>query len=197
MAKVDVLASSKNQRWVTPFAVFDQLHAEFNFAWDCAAEAESAQTVRVGKGQHTYFGPDHPNLDYRDALAVSWVDALKAEGLFVAGLPGLDATSVFVNPPYGRGLGRWFEKFYDESRQLTVVALVYARTETTWFHKYVWSASEVRLLKGRLTFLDPDTLVPAPAGATAGHMVVVWRPEWYGKVGRRPVFSLWDFKEGT
>lgn len=175
MAKVDVLASSQNQRWVTPYYLFDEVNKEFDFQWDCAAEWKSAQTVRVGTGLNTYFGPDHENEAYRDALAADWTQVLRAERRF-----GLKA-AVWCNPPYGRGLEAWCEKFYKESERLTVVALVYARTETAWFHKYVWKADEIRFLKGRLTFLDPDTLEKAPAGATAGHMLVVWRPERFGR----------------
>lgn len=176
MAKVDVLASSVNQRWVTPYTFFDKVHAEFGFCWDCAAEAKSSQVGRFNM-PFQYFGPDHPIESFRDALAVNWAETLQAEGL---------TGPVWCNPPYGRTLGAWMKKFHQESERITVVALVYARTETKWFHQYVWDAAEIRFLEGRLTFMHPDTLDAAPAGATAGHMLVIWTPETFGH--RNPTF---------
>lgn len=177
MSKVDVLASSKNQRWITPHDVFNKLHQEFNFHLDAAAERVSAKIPN-------YLGPDHEDEARRDALKVSW----STLGVGKAG-------SIWVNPPYGHGLDAWLKKFYEESRHNTVVVLIYSRTETKWFHQYVWKAAEIRFLPKRLVFLDPDTLEPAPAGATAGHMVVVWRPETHGFLGHQPNVRLWDWRK--
>src|SRR5262245_35789545 len=38
---------------------------------------------------------------------------------------------VFLNPPYGRGIGRWLEKA--QEAELAVVLLP-ARTDTRWYH---------------------------------------------------------------
>lgn len=60
---------------------------------------------------------------------------------------------VFMNPPYGRTIGRWVEKAYRESlRGAVVVCLIPARTDTAYWHDYVMRASEVRFIRGRLHF---------------------------------------------
>ncbi|HBZ39914.1 MAG TPA: adenine methyltransferase, partial [Balneola sp.] len=40
--------------------------------------------------------------------------------------------TVFVNPPYGRGIGEWLKKGYEEAQDpdTTVVMLIPARTDT-------------------------------------------------------------------
>ncbi|MGW5383907.1 DNA N-6-adenine-methyltransferase [Nocardia sp. NPDC003963] len=61
---------------------------------------------------------------------------------------------VFCNPPYGRHIGRWLSKLVEHG---TGTALTFARTDTTWFHSYVWeAATAVLFLRGRLHFYRPD-----------------------------------------
>ena len=43
---------------------------------------------------------------------------------------------VFCNPPYGREIVKWVQKAHD-SKCLTVMLLP-ARTDTEWFHKYIY-----------------------------------------------------------
>jgi site-specific DNA-methyltransferase (adenine-specific) len=60
---------------------------------------------------------------------------------------------VFMNPPYGREIGRWVKKAYDESRRgAVVVCLIPARTDTAYWHDYVMRADEIRFIRGRLHF---------------------------------------------
>ena len=65
----------------------------------------------------------------------------------------------WMNPPYGRGIGRWMSKANNESgnvsddRQATaVVSLIPARTNTNAWHGYVPWASQVVFIKGRLAY---------------------------------------------
>jgi phage N-6-adenine-methyltransferase len=61
---------------------------------------------------------------------------------------------VWCHPPYGRGIGRWVEKGFRESRMGSlVVMLLPARTDTQWFHDYCLHG-EIRFLRGRLCFDD-------------------------------------------
>ena len=79
--------------------------------------------------------------------------------------------SVFMNPPYGRAIGKWVEKAFNEAQAgATVVCLLPARTCTRWWHDYVMKADEVRLVKGRLQFGDSGDNAPFP------NAVVVFRP---------------------
>ena len=51
---------------------------------------------------------------------------------------------VWCNPPYGRDIGDWVRKAFQESlRGSTVVLLIPARTDTAYWHTYVMRAAEV------------------------------------------------------
>ena len=78
---------------------------------------------------------------------------------------------VWMNPPYGYGIGKWIRKAYEESRRgAVVVGLIPAKTETSWWHEYVMKAEEIRLIRGRLRFSGSQISAPFPSA------VVVWRP---------------------
>lgn len=57
--------------------------------------------------------------------------------------------NVWLNPPYGRFTGIWLDKFIEHGRG---IALVFARTETIWFHKYALQADSLLFTKGRFKF---------------------------------------------
>ena len=80
---------------------------------------------------------------------------------------------MYVNPPYGRDVGRWVAKARTTAASgVTVVMLLPARTDTRWFHADVYGVAEIRFLKGRLRFrLRGLSLHPAPFPS----MVVVFR----------------------
>lgn len=72
---------------------------------------------------------------------------------------------MFCNPPYGRALGAWVRKAYEEAQAgTTVVLLIPARTDTAYFHDYIYGKAEIRFLRGRLHFEDEDgnRFPPAP-----------------------------------
>jgi hypothetical protein len=72
---------------------------------------------------------------------------------------------VFVNPPYGREIGKWVEKAYhsieDGSAQI-VVMLLPARTDTRWWHDWVMKG-EIRFIRGRLKFGGCKNSAPFPS----------------------------------
>ena len=58
-----------------------------------------------------------------------------------------------MNPPYGREIGKWVAKAYEEAAKgSTVVCLLPARTDTAWWHDYCMKG-EIRFLRGRVHFL--------------------------------------------
>ena len=73
-----------------------------------------------------------------------------------------------MNPPYGREIGKWIEKAVTCGAEL-VVGLLPARTDTRWFHEYVYSKAEIRFIKGRLKFGAATNAAPFPS------MIVIWR----------------------
>ena len=147
--------SSKTGEWATPQDFFDKLSWRFGpFDLDPCASCANAKTAN-------FF------TETEDGLSKDW-------GGFVA----------FVNPPYGRGIDKWIQKAYKESRKenTTVVMLIPARTDTRYWHDYVMKADEVHFVKGRLKFGDSENSAPFPSA------VVVfdgsYRQQIFGAINR-------------
>lgn len=131
--------SSAKQDWETPSDLFAKLHAEFYFTLDACATKANAKVPH-------YYSPD------TDALIQTWSGV------------------VWMNPPYGRGIGQWVRKAYDSAQMgATVVCLLPARTDTSWWHDYVMMG-EVRFLRGRIRFVNAPYAAPFPSA------IVVFRP---------------------
>lgn len=73
----------------------------------------------------------------------------------------------WCNPPYGREIGKWVAKAAES--KATTVMLIPSRTDTKWFHDYIYNKAEVRFLKGRLKFGGAQNSAPFPS------MIVVFR----------------------
>lgn len=139
------LFSSATTEWSTPQDFFDRLNREFNFGLDAAADKDNAKCPY-------YF------TQQIDGLRQDWV----CDG------------SVWCNPPYGRGASMsWVKKGHDEAIKhgQTVVMLVPSRTDTRWFHDFVYQriGVEVRFVRGRLKFGGSKNSAPFPS------MVIVFR----------------------
>lgn len=78
---------------------------------------------------------------------------------------------VYCNPPYGRELPKWVKKCHDEAmlNNATVVMLIPSRTDTAWFHNYIYGKAEIRFIKGRLRFGNSKNSAPFPS------MIVIFR----------------------
>lgn len=136
-----VLYSSKTDMWATPQDFFDALDAEFHFTLDVCAVKENAKCA-------DYYTPE------QDGLTQSWTGR------------------VWCNPPYGRNVGQWVKKAHDTaSGGGFVVMLLPARTDTRWFHDYIYGKTEVRFVKGRLKFGGCQNAAPFPS------MVVIFGGE--------------------
>lgn len=77
---------------------------------------------------------------------------------------------VFCNPPYSQ-IGEWVEKaFYESHKDNTIaVLLIPARTDTKYFHNFIYHRSEIRMVKGRLHFSNSKGAAPFPS------MIVIFR----------------------
>ena len=60
----------------------------------------------------------------------------------------------------------------DDETGATVVLLIPARTDTTYFHDYIYGKAEIRFIRGRLRFTDEEGNAYAPAPFPS--MVVVY-----------------------
>jgi phage N-6-adenine-methyltransferase len=103
--------------------------------------------------------------------------------------------TVFVNPPYGRQLPAWVAKAHEEVKQgnaRLVVALIPARTDTTYWHRHVAGKADVYFLKGRLRFGTNGQSAPFPSAlavwgadaATLAKLDVAFPESW--RMGRNP-----------
>lgn len=128
--------SSATDQWATPQAFFDELNAEFRFTLDPCALPSNAKCAK-------YYTPTD------NGLLQDW-----------------GGESVFCNPPYGRAIYDWVRKCSEEASKpnTTVVALIPARTDTRYFHEFIYhKAREIRFVKGRLKFGDAKSAAPFPS----------------------------------
>lgn len=146
--KGDVLFSSKTDEWYTPKDFYEDLDLEFDFDLDPCSTHENAKC----------------KLHYtkeENGLIKDWT-----------------GHNVFCNPPYGKVIAEWVKKCRETQvkniimkNNNVIVLLVPARTDTKWFHKYIYKKDrvEVRFIKGRLKFGGSKNSAPFPS------MVVIFR----------------------
>lgn len=132
--------SSKDMTWETPQAFYDELNKEFNFTLDPCCTKETAKCEK-------FYTP------IENGLFSTWC-----------------GERVFMNPPYGREIVNWVERAYNEHdiNGTLIVGLLPARTDTQWFHRYIYNKTEIRFIKGRLKFGNSKNSAPFPS------MVVIW-----------------------
>ena len=128
------LFTSNSDEWRTPVKLFQELDQEYNFTLDPCSTKENHLCKK-------YFTRE------TDGLLQSWENQI-----------------VFCNPPYS-AISKWVEKCYNEfiKNNITIVLLIPARTDTKYFHNYIYGIAELRFLKGRLKFNDGKGSVPFPS----------------------------------
>ena len=141
MANYTGLFSSNSDNWSTPQDLYNELNKEFNFTLDPCADVNNHKCAK-------YFTKEV------DGLKQSW---------------GGERT--FVNPPYGRELPKWVRKAYMEHLKpnTVVVMLIPARTDTSYFHRYIYNHEEIRFIKVDLKFGGSKNGAPFPS------MLVIYR----------------------
>jgi len=135
--------SSEKMDWTTPRDFWQALDDEFHFTLDAAASPENALCPRF-------------YTEESDGLSQDWQSEV-----------------VWVNPPYGRQIGRWIQKAAEEAEQgAVVVMLIPARTDTRAWHQYIFPnpLASVRFVPGRLKFGAATENAPFPCA------VIVFRP---------------------
>lgn len=108
--------------WETSQELFDLLDSIFHFTLDPCATAENAKCKKY------YTIQD-------DGLSKSWA-----------------GERVFVNPPFGHQISKWVKKSFLESKNALVVLLLPVRTDTSYWHEYIFDKASVYFIKGRLYF---------------------------------------------
>lgn len=117
------MLSSEDMTWGTPQDFFDKLDEEFNFTLDPCATPETAKCK-------AFFTKED------DGLVQDW-----------------SGHTVFCNPPYGSEIKKWVKKCAEVGQKGTVVMLIPARTDTAYFHDFIYGKAEIRFVRGRLKFV--------------------------------------------
>ena len=127
--------SSTTDLWATPQDFFDKLNEEFHFNLDPCATPDNAKCAK-------FFTKE------QDGLQQEW-----------------GGYNVFCNPPYGSEIKKWVRKCYEESRKpdTLVVMLIPARTDTSYFHDYIYHKAELRFVRGRIKFGGASQGAPFPS----------------------------------
>ena len=121
------MMSSNKDSWETPQDFFDKLNNKYHFSFDLAASDDNH------KVDYYYTTKD-------DSLSKPWHK--------IAG-------NLWLNPPYGRKINDWVKKAYEESlikNRGAIVLLIPARTDTSYWHDYIFGKAEIKFLRGRLKF---------------------------------------------
>ena len=142
ISTTDLMFSSKSNEWATPQYFFDKLNGMYGpFTLDAAASTDNYKVSN-------HF------TESDNALEKDWF-----------------GHTVFLNPPYGRGLKNWIRKGYEEGQKenTTVVMLIPSRTDTVYWHDYVMKADAICFVRGRIKFGDQTDSAPFPSA------VVVFR----------------------
>jgi hypothetical protein len=93
---------------------------------------------------------------------VPWVPAARHFSVLEDGLAQPWQGRIWLNPPYGRGIGRWLDRLADHGDGL---ALVFARTDTAWWADAFPMTTAICFIKGRLSFVTPSGTRQSTAGA--------------------------------
>lgn len=137
------IATAQTDEWETPQDLFDRLNEEFHFDLDPCATKENAKCKN-------FFTKEDNGLNKE------WFG------------------NVFINPPF-KQVAEWVEKAYDQKKNntqiKTIVMLIASRTDTRWFHNYIYNQAEVRFVKGRVKYKlnGKESVAPFPS------MIVIFK----------------------
>lgn len=139
-----VVHSRLSDEWRTPYLILDYLAKNgYQFTYDLAANNENS------------IAPVYCD-DFKPGPI--WKKISVADFGFIDSIDGL----CFCNPPYSKG--SYFVKTIYE-RKCPTIMLLPARTDTRWFHDYIYNKPDVRIefWKGRLKFSGAKWNAPFPS----------------------------------
>lgn len=146
--------------WGTPPQLFEELNKEFGpFKLDAATREDNPLRTPL------FFTKEN------SAFLYTWYDK----------------SPIFINPPYGKEIIKWVRSaWYASLYGALVVMLLPARTDTKWFHEYIYNTkykgllpkpnTEIRFLRGRQKMIDLDNPIKKPNTAPFPSMIVIFRP---------------------
>lgn len=141
-----------NDCFQTPRYIFDQLNSIFNFDIDIACTSKNCLCDRG------FYHDQGLN-----ALSESW--AVQGGG------------RAFCNPPFSQK-AEFIEKAHKEVSEgncpICVMILPILAMDTIAWHKYIEGRYQYEILKGRISFIDPETQQPR-GGNNCGTVIVYFR----------------------
>ena len=131
--------SHNTDEWQTPKDLYNELNSLFNFTLDPCANNENHLCDK-------YYTKEE------NGLLQSWA-----------------GETVFCNPPYS-DCASWVKKCFIENyiNNITIVLLIPVRTDTKYFHDFIYRKAEINFIKGRLRFSNSKKDAPFPS------MIVVY-----------------------
>ena len=99
-----------------------------------------------------------------------WIPAKTSFSIEDEGLSQKWTGNVWCNPPYGKETTKWLDKMSNHSNG---IALVFARTDCKWFHKYAATSDAINFLEGRIKFVDGNGKT-GNRGAGCGSILIAW-----------------------
>ena len=115
----------KHDQWETPFKLYYEALHQF----DLTPTLDVCATKKNKKCLH-YI------TEKEDSLVFEWLE------------------DVFMNPPYSRVEDFMKKAYYQNQKHKTnILILVFAKTDTKWWHSFVENKAEVHFIKGRIKFL--------------------------------------------
>ena len=136
------LYTSDSSEWSTPQKLFDSLNEKYHFTLDPCSTDENAKCEK------------HYTKE-QDGLKQDWT-----------------GETVFCNPPYGRESWKWCKKCCEHALNGgTAVLLIPSRTDTGWFHDWIWHKAEVIFIRGRIRFGGSKWNAPFPS------LIAIYTPE--------------------
>jgi len=156
----DLMFSSATDNWATPQDFFDKLNEKYNFNLDPCCDSLNCKC-------EIWFYHDM----WLNWLEERWtiLENNKFDHCFeYIELRENQKTKVFCNPPYWKVLKDWVKKASEEIKKeycKTIVMLIPARTDTRYFHEYIYKKEnvEIEFIKGRLKFWDSKNSAPFPS----------------------------------
>jgi phage N-6-adenine-methyltransferase len=135
----NVLFSHKSDNYITPKWLIDDLKKEFDIQLDVCTTRDNPLNIPK------FFW--YPEWDGLNGCS-DW------------------ETYSYCNPPYSQ-VGAWVHNAWCQYmyRGIKSILLLPARTDTKWFHEYIYKKpyTEIRFLKGRLKFEGTKYSAPFPS----------------------------------
>jgi site-specific DNA-methyltransferase (adenine-specific) len=137
--------SATHEGWTTPTDLLERLYPLVNGRFDL----DPCSPVRDGRAAPVR-AKNYYTLE-QDGLELPWTG------------------SVYMNPPF-KSAASWVAKAKAEAqsgRVSTLIGLLPARVDTTWWHDHVAQVADIWFLKGRLKFGGADNSAPFPCAVVA------------------------------